>query len=72
MSDRPKKTTREALLDRIRSDSRGRRRKHDLSLEEVVDRTLEAVDAYARPHLENDWTGGEVLHQIRLWRKGRL
>lgn len=72
MKAKPLKTTREKLLAIIRADARGRQRKHDLPVEEVVDRTLAAVASFAQPYLENDWTGGEVLHQLRLWRKVRL
>lgn len=66
---KPKKTTREELLKRIRAGLKGNG--HDPT-EVVVDLVLAETDAFVRPFLENDWTGGEVLHQLRLWRKGRL
>lgn len=70
MSERPKKTTRAELLKRIQAHAR--KRDKFMSVEQVVDLVLAEADAFARPYLENDWSGGEVLHQLRLWRKGRL
>lgn len=70
---KPLKTSREALLALVctRRDARGRVLRRALTAEDVVDRTLEAIEAFAYQHLQNDWTGGEVLHQLKLWRKTR-
>lgn len=37
-------------------------------IDAALDVVLEAFDDFARPRLENDWSGGEVLHQLRVWR----
>lgn len=65
----PKKTTRDDLLKRVRD---GLKPNGSVHVEAVVDLVLAETDTFVRPFLENDWTGGEVLHQLRIWRKGRL
>lgn len=35
---------------------------------ERIDGVLDEVLRVAQPRLENDWTGGEVLHQLLRWR----
>lgn len=34
----------------------------------AVDEVLDEVIAMARPRLENEWSGGVVLHQLYQWR----
>jgi hypothetical protein len=59
----PKKTSRAELLAAIRERALS-------TTEKTLDVILDEMERFAKPYLDNDWSGGEVLHQIRMWRRG--